>query len=124
MKINNKYFPKTLILSVLLCFSISSCDKGFDELNINKTAATAINPVFTMNNATVNVSFPSGILIYEMGVVQQIVTPNSGVLTGANFNQDNREVTPQIWQRYYRSVVRNTYDVITTTKNLPNRSKR
>lgn len=122
MKFNYKYFPKTLILSVLLCFFISSCDKGFDDLNVNKTAATAINPVFTLNNATINVSFPNGILIYEMGVVQQIVSPNSGVLTGANFNQDNREATPQIWQRYYRSVVRNTYDVIATTKNQPNRT--
>ncbi len=122
MKINNKYFSKTLILSVLLSFSISSCDKGFDELNINKTAATAINPVFTLNNATINASFPNGILIYEMGIVQQIISPNSGVITGANFNQDNRDVTSQIWQRHFRSVVRNTYDVISTTKNLPNRS--
>ncbi|MEY4538938.1 MAG: hypothetical protein RLZZ306_695, partial [Bacteroidota bacterium] len=122
MKVNYKYFSKTLILSVLLCFFISSCDKGFDELNVNKTAALAINPVFTLNNATVNASHPNGVLIFEMGVVQQIVSPNSGVLIGANFNQDNRDVTPQIWQRYYRSVVRNTYDVIVTTKNLPNRS--
>jgi Starch-binding associating with outer membrane len=122
MKINYKYFSKTLILSVLLCLSISSCDKGFEDLNINKTAATAINPVFTLNNATINVSFPNGILIYEMGVIQQIVSPNSGVLTGANFNQDNRDVTSQIWQRYYRSVVRNTYDVIVATKNQPNRA--
>jgi hypothetical protein len=122
MKVNYKYFSKTLIMIVLLCFFISSCDKGFDDLNINKTAATAINPVFTLNNATINVSFPNGILIYEMGIVQQIVTPNSGVLTGANFNQDNRDVTPQIWQRYYRTVVRNTYDVIATTKNQPNRA--
>jgi Starch-binding associating with outer membrane len=116
---------KNIIRQIILFFPIwvlSSCDKGFDELNINKTAATAINPVFTLNNATINMSFPNGILIYEMGIVQQIVTPNSGVLTGANFNQDNREVTPQVWQRYYRSVIRNTYDVITTTKNLPNRA--
>ena len=122
MRLNDKYFPKTLVFSILCCFIVSGCDNGFDDLNINKTAATAINPVFTLNNATINVSFPNGILIYEMGVVQQIVSPNSGVLTGANFNQDNREVTPQIWQRYYRTVVRNTYDVIVTTKNLPNRA--
>lgn len=122
MKLNYKYFPKTLIFILLFSFIISSCDKGFDDLNINKTAATAINPVFTLNNAIINVSFPSGILIYEMGIVQQVISPNTGVLIGANFNQDNRDATPQIWQRYYRSVVRNTYDVITTTKNLPNRA--
>ena len=117
-----KHFLLTFPLWGLGGIFFVSCDKGFDDLNINKTAATAINPVFTLNNATINVSFPNGILIYEMGVVQQVVSPNSGVLVGANINQDNRDVTPQIWQRYYRSVVRNTYDVITTTKSLPNRA--
>jgi hypothetical protein len=39
---------------------LSSCDKGFDEMNINKTAATSINPVFTLNNAVINTSFPAG----------------------------------------------------------------
>lgn len=105
-----------------ICLLMSSCDKGFDDLNVNKTAALSINPVFTLNNATVNASFPAGILLYEMGIVQQIVSPNSGVLTGANFNQDIRDNTAQNWQRYYRSVIRNTYDVINTTKNLPARS--
>jgi hypothetical protein len=95
---------------------LSACDNGFDELNVNKTAATSINPVFTLNNATINMSYPNGIIFYEIGVVQQMVTPNSGVLTGANFNQDNRDLTQQNWQRYYRNVIRNTYDVINTTK--------
>ena len=122
MKLNDKYFSKTLILSVLLSFLVSSCDKGFDELNVNKTAAQAINPVFTLNNATVNSSFPSGTILYEIGIVQQMITPNSGVLVGANFNQDIRDNTAQNWQRYYRTVIRNTYDVINTTKSLPARA--
>jgi hypothetical protein len=122
MKLNYKYFPKTLIFSSIFCLLVSSCDKGFDDLNVNKTAALSVNPIFTLNNATVNSSFPSGILIYEMGIVQQIITPNSGVLAGANFNQDIRDNTVQNWQRYYRLVIRNTYDVINTTKNLPARS--
>lgn len=122
MKINDKYFHKITLLSVIFCFLMSGCDKGFDELNVNKTAATSINPVFTLNNATINTSFPAGIILYEMGIVQQMISPNSGVLAGANFNQDIRDNTQQNWQRYYRSVIRNTYDVISTTKNLPARS--
>lgn len=106
---------------VVATFFVSSCDKGFDELNINKTAATSINPVFILNNATIGMSFPTATIMYEVGIVQQMVTPNSGVLTGANFNQDNRDNTVQNWQRYYRNVVRNTYDVINTTKSLPAR---
>jgi Starch-binding associating with outer membrane len=109
------------IIIVVTCLILSSCDKGFDTLNINKTAATAINPVFTLNNAVLNSSLTSNTVQYEMGIVQQMVSPNSGVLTGANFNQDNRDGTVPLWQRYYRSVIRNTFDVINTTKALPNR---
>ncbi len=110
------------IIFTLPLWGLGGCDKGFDELNINKTAATAINPVFTLNNATINMSFPTGTIFYEVGIVQQMVTPNSGVLTGANFNQDNRDNTVQNWQRYYRNVIRNTYDVIATTKTNAARS--
>jgi hypothetical protein len=108
--------------AALLILGLASCDNGFDELNINKTAATAINPVFILNNATANSSFTTGSVMYEIGIVQQMVTPNSGVLTGANFNQDNRDNTVQNWQKYYRNVIRNTQDVINQTKTLPNRS--
>jgi hypothetical protein len=117
-----------ILFSACGLIGLNACDAGFDEMNVNKTAAVAINPVFALNNAIVNVTPPSGTVVYEMGIVQQIVSPNSGVLTGANFNQDNRDNTQQIWQRYYRSVVRNTYDVIATTKdplrtNLVNMAK-
>lgn len=121
---------KIAIILVSACglIGLNACDSGFDEMNVNKTAAVAINPVFALNNAIINATPPSGTVVYEMGIVQQIVSPNSGVLTGANFNQDNRDNTQQIWQRYYRSVIRNTYDVITTTKdpartNLVNMAK-
>ena len=115
---------KTLIysFSVALMLFVSSCDKGFDELNVNKIAATAVNPVFILNNATSNASYTTGSVFYEIGIVQQMVTPNSGVLTGANFNQDNRDNTVQNWQKYYRTVIRNTQDVIDQTKALPTRS--
>lgn len=106
----------------VLLLGLASCDQGFDELNINKTAATAINPVFILNNATVNSSYSNSSIFYDMGVVQQMVTPNEGVLTGANFNQDNRDNTVQNWQKYYRTVIRNTQDVIDQTKALPARS--
>lgn len=115
---------KNSIKYILLIFTLIavSCDKGFDDLNINKTAATAINPAFILNNAVINTSFTNNQLILEVGIVQQMVSPNSGVLTGANFNQDNRDATAANWQRYYRSVIRYTADVINQTTELPNRS--
>ena len=102
--------------------TVVACDEGFDDLNINQTAATSINPVFALNNAVISASFVAGTVQNEIGIVQQMVSPNSGVLTGANFNQDNRDGTQQNWQRYYRNVIRNTADVINATKDQPTRS--
>ena len=117
-----------ILFSACGLIGLNACDAGFDEMNVNKTAAIAINPVFALNNAVINISPPSTTVLYEVGIVQQMVSPNSGVLTGANFNQDNRDNTQATWQRYFRSVIRNTYDVIATTKdpartNLVNMAK-
>src|SRR5438128_8203918 len=110
-------------LLAILLISIVSCDKGLTELNRNTTSPTAIDPVFQLNNAVINASFPGGTLNYEIGIVQQVISPNGGVLAGANFNQDNRNLGGgSIWQTYYRNVIRNTRDVIEHTKTVPDRS--
>src|SRR5918993_1292702 len=109
----------TLLMLVLLFQA--ACDKGLSELNENKTTPTAIDPVFQLNNAVINLSFSTSTLNYEMGIVQQMVTPNGGVLAGANFNQDNKSPLGPIWQPYYRNVIRNTRDVIAFTKDNPAR---
>lgn len=110
-----------LSLVVVLGF-LSSCDKGFDELNTNKTAATSLNPSYLLNNAIIRASFPGQTLPYELAIVQQIVSPNGGVLAGGNFNQDNRTVTLGNWQRYYREVFRHVVDVMDKTRDDANRS--
>ncbi|HAQ21190.1 MAG TPA: SusD/RagB family nutrient-binding outer membrane lipoprotein [Prolixibacteraceae bacterium] len=99
---------------------ITSCEEGFDELNKSKTSATGIDPAFILNNAVINSSVVT--LIFEIGIVQQIISPNSGVLTGANFNQDNRATTDDNWQSYYRNVIKHTKDIIARTKDNPARS--
>jgi len=119
---NNKLILLTLLA---LAISISSCDKGFDELNVNPTAATSLNPVFTFNNAIVNTSFPASTLVFELPIVQQMFSPNSGVLAGGNFNVDNRGTAGPnagIWQRYYRDNIRYLVDVLNQTKADPNRA--
>src|SRR5690242_13566998 len=102
-----KIFNYSLLAVLLL--TVASCDKGLTELNRNTTSPTAIDPVFQLNNAIINGSFPTGTLNYEIGIVQQVISPNGGVLAGANFNQDNRALGGgSIWQTYYRNVIRNT----------------
>ena len=86
-----KIFTYSLLAVLSMC--ISSCDKGLADLNKNVTSPTAIDPAFQLNLAVVNTSFPTASLIYEVGIVQQVISPNSGVLTGANYNQDNRDNT-------------------------------
>jgi len=109
-------------LPLLLLLFISSCDKGLSELNVNKTTPTAIDPLYQLNNAVINSSFSTSTLVYDMGIVQQVISPNGGVLAGANFNQDNRSPLSPIWQAYYRNVIRNTRDVIAHTADNPARS--
>ncbi|HEY3405459.1 MAG TPA: SusD/RagB family nutrient-binding outer membrane lipoprotein [Ohtaekwangia sp.] len=100
---------------VFMFFSIA-CDEGFDELNTPKTSPTFVDPIFLLNNALVNLS-PTGFaggstLVYDYGVVQQIISPVAGVVTGANFNKENRAAGESLWQNYYRNVIRYTKDVI------------
>jgi len=111
-----------LLLILTLLMVSSACDHNFDELNTNKVNATSINPAFQLNAAIVGCAYPNGSLVYDVGVVQQVISPNSGVLTGANYNQDNRLSTQELWQRYYREVIKNTRDVISRIKDDPSRS--
>ncbi|WP_304237137.1 SusD/RagB family nutrient-binding outer membrane lipoprotein [Jiulongibacter sediminis] len=102
--------------------TVSSCDDGFDELNTNSIAVTAIDPVFILNQALISTSYPTETAVFDMGVVQQVISPNSGVLTGANFNQENRTVFGQLWPQYYQNVIRNSKDVILQTSEAGNRN--
>ncbi|MBN8822700.1 MULTISPECIES: SusD/RagB family nutrient-binding outer membrane lipoprotein [unclassified Spirosoma] len=118
-----KTFLYTPLIAALI--GLSSCDKGFDQLNINPTAATSLNPTFTFNNAIINTSFPGSTLIFEEGIVQQIFTPNSGINSGGNFNIDNRGPTGNnggLWRQYYQNNIRYLIDVITQTKSDANRT--
>lgn len=116
-----KIFDYSLVC--LLVMFISSCDKNLSELNVNKTNPTVIDPVFQLNNAVINTSFPTITLTYGMGIVQQLISPNGGVLAGANFNQDNKSYPyGTLWEGYYENVIRNTRDVIEHTKEVPERS--
>ncbi|GAB3952339.1 SusD/RagB family nutrient-binding outer membrane lipoprotein [Spirosoma harenae] len=120
MKKKLLYIPLIAVLT-----GLSSCDKGFDGLNINPTAATSLNPVFTFNNAVINTAFPGSTLIFEEGIVQQIFTPNSGINSGGNFNIDNRGPTGNnggLWRQYYQNNIRYLVDILNQTKSDANRT--
>lgn len=117
----NKILKYSLALMVLLC--TFSCKKGLERLNRNRTNPTSLDAALMLNNAIINTSYTTRTLVFEIGIVQQMVTPNGGVLAGANFNQDSRDVTlAGSWSVYYQAVIKNTHDVITRTKDVPARS--
>lgn len=120
MKKMNKIF--NLSLMVLALTITTSCDEGFEDMNKSKTSPTAIDPAFLLNNAVILSSAPSGTLQYDLGIVQQIISPNSGVIVGANFNQVNISNTPVIWQNYYQNVIKYTRAIIRATSEDPARS--
>ncbi|PIB26333.1 SusD/RagB family nutrient-binding outer membrane lipoprotein [Maribacter sp. 4G9] len=110
MKNIHKYcFALTLVLLNL------SCEENFEELNTNIVDPTSesVDPVYLLNNAIIGLSFPSGTNIYyDEAIVQQIVTPNSGFVAGANYNQDNRNNTGNLWDAYYPNVIKHTGDIL------------
>jgi len=114
-KINIQFYSLLLFLVLL-----TSCDKGFDELNTSPIALTAVEPVFQLNNAIVGSAPTYGNLSYETTIVKQMITPFSGQGSAANFNQDNRSVAAGNWTRYYRNVIRELVDVIQKTKDDAN----
>ena len=113
---------------IILCFfipvlAIISCTKDLSEININRVNPTTLDPALLLNNAIINTSFPTKTQIYEMSIVQQMVTPNGGVLAGGNFNQDSRDVTgAPVWAVYYQNVIKYTHDAIAKTKDDPARA--
>jgi hypothetical protein len=107
-------------LSIVFLFTLAACEKGLSDLNVNKANATLLDPALLLNQAIINTSFPVKTLVFDVGIVQQMVTPNGGVLAGANFNQDSRDVTTQpLWTAYYQSVIKNTHDALVRAKDMP-----
>lgn len=82
-----------------LIFSTSSCDKGFEQVNQNPVLATSLDPGYLFSNA----QFGSAILTlhYQSEIVQQIITPYTGVLEGGNHNIVYDPNTNQIFNLLY-----------------------
>lgn len=117
-----KHKIKLFSIGFLLCI-FSSCEKNLEKLNTNRVNPIAIDPILILNQAVINTSYPQRALIFDLGIVQQMITPNGGVLSGANFNQDNRDLAREpIWSVYYAGVIKNTVDVIERTKSITSRS--
>ncbi|UFH53393.1 SusD/RagB family nutrient-binding outer membrane lipoprotein [Spirosoma sp. KNUC1025] len=120
MKKNLKYIL-TLMLSMSL---LTGCDEGFTEVNTNKVDPTSLAASLVLNKAIINTNYLDGfgtlgMLTYNFGIVQQIITPYGSSLSGANYDQVNNGNTPLVWQNMYRNVVKQLVSVLDQTKSDP-----
>ena len=110
----------TIIISQLVLTSfISSCDKGFTDMNINKVDPTSLNPYLVMNKSIID-AWPDTQLwpVYHYAIVQQIFTPFGSSVQGANYNQLSYGFNYfVIWNTYYGDVAKQIVDVIAKTKD-------
>lgn len=118
------------ILNILglcaLLHLLGSCDAGFDEINTNKVNPTSLSPDFVLNKAILDATYTQGtetlqMLNYHFGIVQQIITPYGSSLAGANYNQFVAANVTQLWQIFYRNVVKQIVDVVEVTRGKDDR---
>jgi len=120
MRTNLKYFFGLLISMSLF----SGCDDGFDEINTNKVDPTSLAPSLILNKAIISTTYLDGVstlgmLCYNFGIVQQVITPYGSSLSGGNYNQFNNANTPVVWVNFYRNVVKQVVAVVDQTKSDP-----
>ena len=120
MRTNIKFFFGLLVSLSLL----SGCDNGFDEINTNKVDPTTLAPTLILNKAIINTTYLDGfgalgMLTYNFGIVQQIITPYGSSLSGGNYNQLNNGNSPLVWVNLYRNVIKQVVAVVDQTKADP-----
>lgn len=117
----NRYLR--IIIVVAVTFSISGCEKGLTDMNINKVDPTAMNPYLQLNSAIIGCwtntqSWP----VWHYAIVQQILTPTGTSVQGANYNQMSYQFNYHyIWNQYFTNPLKNLIDIIEATKDDPKR---
>lgn len=119
-----KAISKYLLAAVLSLCLITGCDEGFDDINTNKVDPTSLAPSLILNKAIISTTYLDGVstlgmLTYNFGIVQQIITPYGSSLSGGNYNQFNNANTPLVWVNSYRNVIKQVVAVTDQTKDDP-----
>jgi hypothetical protein len=111
-----KYVLTTL---VALLFSISSCDKGFVDLNINPIKPASLDPVYMLNNAE---QFGTDIHHYEAEICQQMQLLIGGQEEGGNRNTVVFGSMGGRFDALYGNQIKNTVNIISLLKDNPDKT--
>lgn len=114
-----KLFQKAIYL-LLLTAGVSSCDKDFEQINVNPVLPTTLDPAYLFSNA--QFSSVLSTYFYEMQIVQQINTPFTGVVEGGNHNVVYDPNSSASFNTLYTGPVKFLADVLDKTANNPARS--
>ena len=104
----------TVLLTVTLFFT--SCDKDFDEINTSKTDFIALDPVFKLNKAIINL-MEMGDRVQQLQIAHWLTSPFGSSLAGANYNQYTPAFHSFPFGSLYQSSVVTTVDIINQTKD-------
>jgi hypothetical protein len=113
---------KTIYLYLFLIgIFVSSCDKGFVEVNTNPVATTSLDPIYLLANAQYNSMLYT--ISYQNAFIQQTITPFGSTLEGGQhniwFEQPDGSVP---FGKFYPNPLKQLFDIIEKTKNNPARS--
>jgi len=73
-----------ILLLLVSMTALNSCDKNFEQINTNPVLATTLDPGYLFTNAQFGLA--QNTLFYQSAIVQQIISPFTGVLDGGNHN--------------------------------------
>ncbi|MBI5008603.1 MAG: SusD/RagB family nutrient-binding outer membrane lipoprotein [Bacteroidia bacterium] len=104
----------TVMLTVTLFFS--GCDKDFDEINTSKTDFIALDPVFKLNKAIINL-MEMGDRVQQLQNAYWLTSPFGSSLAGANYNQYTPSFHAFPFNSFMQSSVVTTTDIINQTKD-------
>jgi Starch-binding associating with outer membrane len=102
----------TVLLTVTLFFT--SCDKDFDEINTSKTDFIALDPVFKLNKAIINL-MEMGDRVQQLQIAYWVTSPFGSSLAGANYNQYTPAFHAFPFGSFNQSSVVTTVDIINQT---------
>ena len=118
-----KFFSGILLISCLLV--LPSCDSGFEEMNVNSTQASQIDPNFKLTNIQVQISGSRydnwrTNLIYSSTMIQHFAAL-PGYWSGDKYFY-NSSYSAAMWDRIYPNVARNIEDLLLQTSEDPEQS--
>jgi hypothetical protein len=106
-----------IIFAILSCIALSSCDKGFKEMNTNPNASPVVNPSFTFTKAQLDGALNSLILL--QGTMQYTTSFNDVAGFGAKYVLSQSSASYAAFTNAYPKEVNEIISVISTVKDDP-----